>query len=204
MGFAEDLVKIELHCHLDGSMEVSDVQQLLEAQGTVYTCEELEKRLKVSSDCTSLTEYLEKFDLPLSCLQTKEGLYRAAVSVVRAAARDNVRYMEVRFAPMLSLNAGLNCQEVIESVVEGLEAGGRQYGVYASAIVCAMRHHLPEKNMEMLRTAREFLGNGVCALDLAGTSRHFRQVCSGTCSRRPKNGEYRLPYTRESVEVLRM
>lgn len=32
----------------------------------------------------------------------------------------------------------------------------------------AMRHHSYEENLRMIRTAREYLGNGVCAADLAG------------------------------------
>ena len=35
-------------------------------------------------------------------------------------------------------------------------------------IVCAMRHHSTEDNMRMIKTAREYLGSGVCAADLAG------------------------------------
>lgn len=169
----KDLIKLDLHCHLDGSLNVDSVFEVLEKQDSHYEKEELIRKLKVAPDCTSLTEYLEKFDLPLQCLQTAEGLKRAAYELVRDAAQENVRYIEVRFAPMLSVNAGLNCKKVLESVVEGLRSAGKQYGVYTSAIVCAMRHHSLEQNIEMMRVAREFLGDGVCALDLAGDESGF-------------------------------
>ncbi|MBQ8559639.1 MAG: adenosine deaminase [Tyzzerella sp.] len=169
----KNLIKLDLHCHLDGSLNVDSVFEVLEKQDSHYEKEELIRKLKVAPDCTSLTEYLEKFDLPLQCLQTAEGLKRAAYELVRDAAQENVRYIEVRFAPMLSVNAGLNCKKVLESVIEGLESAGKQYGVYASAIVCAMRHHSLEQNMEMMRVAREFLGDGACALDLAGDESGF-------------------------------
>ena len=74
---------------------------------------------------------------------------------------------------MLSVNEALDCKKVIESVIDGLKEAERKYGVYASAIVCAMRHHSEEQNLEMLRVAREFLGHGVCALDLAGDESRF-------------------------------
>lgn len=167
------MIKLELHCHLDGSLNIDSVQEMLREQNLIFERDELKKKLEVRPDCTSLTEYLEKFDLPLLCLQTKEGLRRAAYELVRDVALEQVKYIEVRFAPMLSTAQGLTCREVIESVVEGLEEAGREFGVFAFVIVCAMRHHLPEKNMEMLRVAREFLGNGVCALDLAGDESAF-------------------------------
>lgn len=167
------MIKVELHCHLDGSLNIDSVQEMLREQNLIFERDELKKKLEVRPDCTSLTEYLEKFDLPLLCLQTKEGLRRAAYELVRDVAVEQVKYIEVRFAPMLSTAQGLTCREVLESVVNGLEEAGREFGVFAFAIVCAMRHHLPEKNMEMLRVAREFLGNGVCALDLAGDESAF-------------------------------
>ncbi len=167
------MMKVELHCHLDGSLNARFVDEMLRRQGEVIPLDELEQRLRVRNDCNSLTEYLEKFDLPLLCLQSKEGLERAAYELVRDVAADGVRYIEVRFAPQLSINQGLTCEEVIESVVCGLQRGEREHGVYASAIVCAMRHHTMQQNMEMLMAAKSFVGRGVCALDLAGDESAF-------------------------------
>lgn len=176
MTWIEHLPKIELHCHLDGSLRPSLVRELLAEQGLLCPAasdEMLRQRLQVSRECRSLAEYLEKFDLPLACLQEKSGLYRAAYELMRDVSEENVCYIEVRFAPMLSTEHGLGCREVIACVAEGLKDGEREFGVAASAIVCAMRHHPMEKNLEMLRAAREFLGNGVCALDLAGDEAAF-------------------------------
>lgn len=167
------MMKVELHCHLDGSLNADFVDEMLRKQNVVMPREVLEERLKVRPDCRSLTEYLEKFDLPLLCLQTREGLERAAYELVRDAAAEDVKYIEARFAPMLSTAKGLTCKEVISSVVSGLQAAGAEYGVIALAIVCAMRHHTLEQNMKMLREAREFVGKGVCALDLAGDESAF-------------------------------
>lgn len=168
-----ELIKLDLHCHLDGSLNIDSVLEVLGQQGICLEKNELKKRLQVEPDCKNLAEYLEKFDLPLQLLQTREGLRRAAYELVRDASLENVRYIEVRFAPVLSTERGLTCKQVIESVVEGLNLAEKEFGVYAQAIVCAMRHHSEEINMEMLHVAREFLGNGVCALDLAGDEAGF-------------------------------
>lgn len=193
------MIKVELHCHLDGSLNIDFVDEMLRKQGIVYEREDLKRKLEVRPKCTSLTEYLEKFDLPLLCLQTKEGLFRAAYELVRDVSKENVKYMEVRFAPMLSTNQGLTCEEVIASVVDGLKEGEKQYGVYASAIVCAMRHHSLEQNLEMLEAARPFVGKGVCALDLAGDesafpTKHFRKLFEQAT-------EWGIPFTIHSGET---
>ena len=191
-------MRIELHCHLDGSLNVDFVDTMLRKQGINIERKELEEKLKVKPDCTSLTEYLEKFDLLLQCLQTKEGLEQAAYELVMDAAKDDVDYIEVRFAPMLSTEKGLTCTEVIDSVVHGLKKGERESETYAYAIVCAMRHHSLEQNLDMLKAAKPFVGKGVCALDLAGDesafpTRLFRELFI-------QAKEWQIPFTIHSGE----
>lgn len=167
------LPKIDLHCHLDGSMNFETVSCLLEEQGISIQEKQLQKELLAPEDCISLEEYLQKFNLPLQCLQTEKGLKQAAADLLESAAGENVKYLEVRFAPMSSITGGLNCSKVIESVLNGIAEAERQLDIKASVIVCAMRHHSTEMNIKMLRCAREYLGEGVCALDLAGDEANF-------------------------------
>lgn len=155
------LPKIELHCHLDGSLSREFIQQRL---GRMITQEEL----SVSEDCTSLAEYLEKFALPGQCLMDEEGLEAAGYDVLRNMSRENVRYAEIRFAPLLSETAEMNCAKVIEALLRGLERGRAEFGTEFGVITCAMRHHSEEENYRMIKTARNYLGQGVCAADLAG------------------------------------
>ena len=192
------MIRVELHCHLDGSLSVDFVDVMLREQGIIIERTELEEKLKVKPNCTSLTEYLEKFDLPLLCLQTKDGLERAAHELIRDVANDDVAYIEVRFAPMLSTNNGLTCEEVIESVIRGLKSAETEFGVYASAIVCAMRHHSLEQNMEMLRAAKKFVGKGVCAFDLAGDESAFPTSLFRELFLQAK--EWQIPFTIHSGE----
>lgn len=160
------LPKIELHCHLDGSLSLECVRELL---GREVKLEEL----RAEDDCDSLKTYLEKFDLPVSALQTENGLKRAAYDVVKSAAAENVRYLEVRFAPLLSVNEHLGCEQVIGAVLEGLQQGQEEFAVKSQVIACAMRHHSEEQNLAMFRAAQNFLGKGLCALDLAGNEAAF-------------------------------
>lgn len=157
----EKIPKIDLHCHLDGSLTRSMIRNHLGRDVA-------EEELSVPDNCSSLTEYLEKFDLPLQCLQDEAGLEEGAYTFLRQAAAEHVIYMEARFAPMLSVHENLNCSQVIEAVRKGLERAKKEYGIRYGILVCAMRHHDKELNLSMLRCARDYLGQGVLALDLAG------------------------------------
>jgi len=157
----ETVPKIDLHCHLDGSMSLETVREL---SGREVQPEELQ----VTDECRSLAEYLQKFDLPLQCLRTEKGLETAAFRLIEEVAGENVKYIEVRFAPMLSAHENLSGTQVVQAVLKGLAAGRTKFGVWSNAILCAMRHHSEEQNLGMMKIAREFLGQGVCAVDLAG------------------------------------
>ncbi len=158
--------KLDLHCHLDGSLTKAMMERHL---GKTIP----EDTLTVSEDCTSLTEYLEKFDLPVQCLQDEAGLEDGAYTFVEEIAKEHVEYIEVRFAPMLSVHENLSCAKVIESVRKGMERAKADFQVQYGIIVCAMRNHSQEQNLSMLKCAREYLGHGVCALDLAGDESAF-------------------------------
>ena len=155
------LPKVELHCHLDGSLSRNFIEKRL---GRKVSQEEL----SVSDDCRSLNEYLEKFDLPGQCLMDEEGLREAGYDVLRSMHQENVCYAEVRFAPLLSETSDMDCRKVIEAVIAGMNKGKQDFGIDYGVITCAMRHHSAEENLRMLQIAREYLGDGVCAADLAG------------------------------------
>lgn len=158
--------KIDLHCHLDGSLSQQCMEELLGRSVEL-------RELQVEPDCRSLAEYLEKFDLPLSCLQDTTGLKAAGYDFMRGVAAEKLDYVEVRFAPLLSCAQGLDSTKVIEAVLAGLNQGKEEFGIDYGVIVCTMRHEKEEENLKMLRAAREFLGAGVCAADLAGNEATF-------------------------------
>lgn len=157
----KEMPKLELHCHLDGSLSQDFVQQMSERPVAL-------SELQVKEECRDLAEYLEKFDIPMQCIQTEEGLKGAGYDLIRSVSKEQIKYIEVRFAPLFSVNEQLNVEQVISAVLAGLEKGKQEYGVSANIITCAMRHHSEEENLKMLKAARLFLGEGVCAADLAG------------------------------------
>ncbi len=155
------LPKIELHCHLDGSLSREFIESRLRRKVE-------DKELRVSEECGSLSEYLGKFVLHIACLQDEEGLTGAGIDILKTMSGENVRYAEIRFDPIACGAEGMGIKSAIEALLKGIDAGKHKFGVACQVIVCAMRHYSEEQNMEMIRTAREFLGAGVCAVDLAG------------------------------------
>lgn len=163
-----DIPKIELHCHLDGSISLKTIEELLKEEGRMMTEDEVKAKIQAPDDCSSLAEYLEKFDLPVSLLQTTHGLETAAYDLARSAASENVKYIEVRFAPVFSMTRGLKIPQIIEAVQKGLQKAQDDFGIYSGIIVCAMRHLDMQTNINMLHEAMELYGAGVVGCDIAG------------------------------------
>lgn len=169
-----NLKKVELHCHLDGSLTFSGLEQLAREAGiTIPHGEELAKRVQAAKDNDSLAEYLKCFDIPISLLRVKGSIKKAVCNVLEEVAKENVIYIELRFAPIPLENEAYSIREMIEEAIAGLQEGYAQFGVRGNIILCGMRHMSAEENIKILKVAREYLGNGVCAVDMAGSEAMF-------------------------------
>ena len=128
------------------------------------------RKLQVSPTCRDLNEYLEKFDFPCSLLQTEADITRSVANLSEELAQQGLLYAEIRFAPQLHLLKGLNQQQVVEAAMAWLD----QEKFKANLILCCMRgfdNH--EANLETVRVASKYVGQGVCAVDLAGAEALF-------------------------------
>ena len=162
---------IDLHLHLDGSLSVKSVKELAALQNIeIPEGDELLKQLRVNEDCHDLTEYLEKFAFPGMLLQTKEAIALSVYNLQEELKEQGLIYAEIRFAPQLHTHKGLSQKEIIEAAIEGLNRSD----FCANLILCCMRgNDNHEENLETVRLAKEYLGKGVCCLDIAGAEALF-------------------------------
>lgn len=170
----KNVPKIELHCHLDGSLRIDTVVDLIKKENLELknlSYDEIKSELIVPDDCKSLDDYLKRFDIPNMIMQSKENLKRIAYELIEDASLENVKYIEVRFAPLLHKNNGLSVDEIIESVLEGLREGERDFNVKSNLILSLLRHMDVESAYEVIEGGKKFIGQGVVALDLAAEER---------------------------------
>ena len=163
---------IDLHLHFDGSLLARTVLELAKEQGIALPSEEpdeLKLFLAAPADCGSLNEYLEKFDLPLLVLQTREAVRKGMHTLASSLKEQGMLYAEIRFAPQLHTKKGLAQEQVVKAALQGLQEAAAGSFFKAKLILCCMRGaDNREENLLTVRTAAAFLGRGVAALDLAG------------------------------------
>ena len=169
--FFQSLPKADLHVHLDGSLRLSTIVDLAREENVElpsYEPAELRRIMHLGENCGSLAEYLKAFDVTLRVMQTESSLFRIAYELGEDAAGENVRYMEVRYAPMLHTQRGLQLTRVIEAVLAGLKAARDKFGIESNVIICGIRNVSPASSLEMAELAVAYKGRGVVGFDLAG------------------------------------
>ena len=165
--------KAELHCHLDGSLRLDTMIDIAKSEGKMQvlpsdSIEGLAKILREVDNSETLEAYLAWFRYTIPLLQTKEALYRGTYELAEDNAEENVRYLEVRYAPILHTEEGLSLEEVNDTVLQALKDAERDLDIKTGLIICGLRDRYESASMRQAELAAEYRHRGVVAFDLAG------------------------------------
>jgi adenosine deaminase len=171
----EAMPKTELHLHLDGSLRIGTALELarsrrVEAPRTVGG---MRGQLVAPERCADQAELLRAFDLPIALLQDAEALERAASELVETKAADRVRYVEIRWGPLLHTRAGMPLGDGIAAVCRGARDAATRTGTTVRLICTAIRSHDPADNVRLAEAAARFRDAGLTGWDLAGLEAAF-------------------------------
>ncbi|HEN0442731.1 TPA: adenosine deaminase [Streptococcus agalactiae] len=166
----KELAKAELHCHLDGSLSLPAIRKLANMADIILPSsdKELRKYVIASAQTESLVDYLKTFEFIRPLLQTKEALRFAAYDVARQAALENVIYIEIRFAPELSMDKGLTASDTVLAVLEGLADAQKEFNIVARALVCGMRQSSHKTTKDIIKHIVDLAPKGLVGFDFAG------------------------------------
>ncbi|HAR6155346.1 TPA: adenosine deaminase [Staphylococcus pseudintermedius] len=158
--------KLELHCHLDGSVSLEYLEKQSQQQGIPIQMD----KVTVDQHCQSLAEYLQSFDEILKVMQTRISLIDGVVDVAEQAVHDGVKYIEIRFAPAFHQGQGLEIDEILTAVCKGASLAEQTFGIKVRMLVCGMKHHSDEMNQAIFDSLRddETLEAYIVGVDLAG------------------------------------
>jgi len=162
--------KAELHLHLDGSLLVETALDLARTRNVDAPRDwiGMSTALIGPMPSTSQAELLKFFDLPIALMQDAEALERIAADLVEVKASDHVRYVEIRWGPLLHVERGLSLADGIAAVCRGANEAAARTGITVRLICTALRSHDPARNVELAATAARFLDQGLTGWDLAG------------------------------------
>jgi adenosine deaminase len=171
----EAMPKAELHLHLDGSLRVDTALDLARTRAIDAPADwaGMSAALIAPMPCADQAELLRAFDLPIALMQDAEALERITAELVESKAADNVRYVEIRWGPLLHTARGLSLADGIAAVCAGARDAATGTGTVVRLICTALRSHDPAANLELARTAVRFRDQGLTGWDLAGPEAAF-------------------------------
>ena len=165
-----------LHDHLDGSLRISTLLDLLRARGLASPAPDaasLGAWFSANAHAGSLGKYLEGFALTVAAMATTAALERVAYEACVDAQAQGAVLAEFRIAPLLFESFGVQGEDAVEALLAGLARSPLPLGTHSGLIVCGMRHLPPEEVERAAILALKYQGRGVVAFDLAGAEFGF-------------------------------
>jgi adenosine deaminase len=169
------LPKAELHVHLDGSLRPETMLELAAEYGKPMPASDpaaLADHMHVQ-DARNLVDYLARFDTTLSVMQTADALERIAYELAEDLAKENVRYAEIRYSPILNIREGLPLTETVDAPLRGLKRAEEEFGIRTGVIICGIRNMDPATSRDLADLTVAYKNRGVVAFDLAGAEYNY-------------------------------
>lgn len=161
--------KVELHLHLDCSLSYNAVQKLNPA----VTGQEYQEHFLLPEKCKDLADFLSRIPNILNLLQTEAGLRTAVDDLFDQLKADNVIYAEIRYAPLLHLEKGLQAEAMVEIVADAVAKASARHNIAVGVILCTLRHFSEAQGMQTVKLVEKYRDHGVVALDLAANEAGF-------------------------------
>lgn len=172
------LPKVELHRHLEGSLRLTTMLEIARQHGVTVPVSMLNLSGLVQvqdQDPMTFSNFLEKFKTLRLFYKSPEVIHRVTAEAVEDAAKDNIRYLELRFTPVaLSRAEGFPLHDVMDWVIASAKQAAERHGVQVGLIASVNRHESPELAEQVAWLAVEQMKKGLTALDLAGNEAEFQ------------------------------
>ena len=171
------LPKVELHRHLEGSLRLNTMLEIARQHGIVIPEDILRLSTLVQvqeEDKFTFQNFLSKFNTLRLFYRSPDVIDRITREAIEDAAKDNVKYMELRFTPVaLSRAERFPLHDVIDWVMSSAKEAAGKHEVTVRLIASVNRHESTELAEQVAWLAVEHMENGMVALDLAGNEAEF-------------------------------
>lgn len=171
------LPKVELHRHLEGSLRLRTMVEIARTLGITVPMNTgpLSNLVQVQkSEPSTFQNFLAKFSTLRMFYRSPEIIARVTREAVEDAAKDNVRYLELRFTPVaLSRAERFQLSDVMDWVCKSAQQAAIEFGLRVGLIVSVNRHEDVDLAEQVAGLAVARLDRGLVGLDLAGNEAEF-------------------------------
>ncbi|MDO6684877.1 MULTISPECIES: adenosine deaminase [unclassified Agarivorans] len=179
--FIKKIPKVELHLHIEGSLE-PELMFKLAARNKIELPYASVEALKEAYQFNNLQEFLDLYYQGAEVLQTEQDFYDLAWAYFEICHRDNVLHTEVFFDPQTHTERGIAMATVINGLTRAKQQAEKQYGISCEYILCFLRHLSEASAIQTLEAAKPFLaqiiGVGLDSSEQGHPPEKFQRVFS--------------------------
>jgi adenosine deaminase len=169
--------KVELHRHLEGSLRLDTMLDVARQHGITIPADVLRLSTLVQvqeEDKFTFQNFLAKFNTLRLFYRSPDVIHRITYEAIEDAAKDNVKYMELRFTPVaLSRAERFPLQDVIDWVMTSAKDASKKCDVIVRLIASVNRHESTDLAEQVAWIAGEHRDDGIVGLDLAGNEAEY-------------------------------
>jgi len=166
--FIEQMPKVELHVHLEGSVQPQTLLKLANRHNVALPADNLES-LRDWYTFRDFNHFLDIYMTISGCLRTAEDIELIAREFLTGQAEQNIVYSEVTFTPYNQyLTNRLGFHEQMDAINRAREWGERELGVHMGIIMDIPRQITSAEGNVIANWAVERYGDGLVAFGLGG------------------------------------
>jgi len=151
VAFARLLPKVELHCHLEGSVRPATIAELARANGVELPVADPTELYSF----TNLTEFLDVYAVICASLRTVDDFRRITYEALEDAAAVGIRYREMFFSPGFLLPFGTSLDTIWTGIRAGLADAHRDVDIRCRMILDIDKAAGPDAAVELVTFAAE-------------------------------------------------
>ena len=155
--------KVELHLHLDCSLSFDVVNRI----NPLIEIDEYRSSFQAKPNSSSLNDYINCADRAIELMQTRENLELVVEDLFKQLKKENVIYAEIRFAPLLHCDEGLDENMVVEIVCNKAKIESKKNNIAYGLILCTLRHYSKKQSLETVRLVKQYNDKGVVGFNIA-------------------------------------
>ncbi|MEL3918409.1 adenosine deaminase [Aeromonas enteropelogenes] len=154
--FIADLPKLELHLHIEGTLEPELMFELAGRNGVPLPWPDVAS-LRAAYDFDCLQSFLDLYYRGASVLVTEQDFFDLTWAYLEHCATDKVRHVEIFFDPQTHTARGIPFATVLGGIERALQAGEETFGISWRLVMSFLRHLSEEEAFATLREAEPFL-----------------------------------------------
>jgi adenosine deaminase len=177
--FIENMPKVELHLHIEGSLEPEMLFSIGNRNNVDLPFNSAEE-VRAAYDFSNLQDFLDIYYQGMNVLQKEQDFYDLTYAYLEKIASQNVQHTEIFFDPQGHTERGVSFETVLNGITRALDDGGDKFGISSKLIMCFLRHLSEEDAFKTLEEALPYkdkiIGVGLDSSEVGHPPSKFERV----------------------------